>query len=94
MTITVTHNPAAERFEAAIGPALAVCDYRRTGDVVVMHHTEVPAAMQGRGIAAELVAAALAWIRAEGLHVRPTCSYVAAYMRRNPETLDLLAGGA
>ena len=33
---------------------------------------------------------ALAWARQEGLRVRPTCSYVAAYMQRHPETQDLL----
>jgi predicted GNAT family acetyltransferase len=49
----------------------------------------VPAALQGRGLAAALVQAALAWARAERL--RPTCSYVAAYMRRHPDTQDLLA---
>ena len=61
------------------------------GDVLMLHHTEVPEALAGQGVAAALVQAALAWARAEGLKVRPTCSYVAAYMRRHPETQDLLA---
>jgi predicted GNAT family acetyltransferase len=87
---TVTHRPAAQRFEASVGGRLAVCAYRRSGSVVHFTHTEVPAALQGRGIAAALVQAALAWARAEGLQVRPACSYVAAYMRRHPPTLDLL----
>ncbi len=34
---------------------------------------------------------ALAHARREGLRVRPDCSYVAAYMQRHPQTLDLLA---
>ena len=34
---------------------------------------------------------ALDLARAEGLTVRPDCSYVAAWMRRHPESLDLLA---
>ena len=59
--------------------------------MLVLHHTEVPAALQGQGVAAALVQAALAWARAEGLRVRPVCSYVAAYMKRHPETQDLLA---
>ena len=64
--------------------------YRRLGDVLVLHHTEVPRALQGQGLAAELVQAVLDWARTAGLRVRPTCSYVAAYMRRHPETQDLL----
>ena len=91
MDPTVTHNPPALRFEATLKGRLAECSYQRQGDVLVLHHTEVPAALQGQGVAAALVQAALAWARAEGLRVRPVCSYVAAYMKRHPETQDLLA---
>ena len=43
------------------------------------------------GIAAALVRTALAHARAMGWRVRPSCSYVRSYMRRHPETRDLLA---
>ena len=42
-------------------------------------------------VAAALVGAALAHARAQGLRIRPQCSYVQVYMRRHPETQDLLA---
>lgn len=87
----IRHHAAASRFETAIDGRLAVCAYARHGDVLALTHTEVPHAAQGRGIAAALVQATLDWARAEGLRVRPLCSYVAAYMRRHPETQDLLA---
>ena len=94
VTPVVQHQPEARRFVVQTSQGLALCSYRREaeaqGEVLVMHHTAVPAALEGRGIAAALVAAALAWARNEGLRVRPVCSYVAAYMRRHPETLDLL----
>jgi len=89
--VEVRHNAAESRFEAALGSQLAVCDYRRSGSVLLMPHTWVPAQYEGRGIAAALVEAALAWARAQGLKVQPACSYVAGYMRRHPETQDLLA---
>jgi uncharacterized protein len=41
-------------------------------------------------VAARLVKAALDWAREQQLRVRPSCSYVATYMRRHPETQDLL----
>ena len=90
MPAVVTHHPQACRFEAHTPAGLALCSYRRQGDVLVLHHTEVPPAMQGQGLAAALVAATLAWAREQGLRVRPVCSYVASYMRRHPETRDLL----
>jgi predicted GNAT family acetyltransferase len=89
--LTVRHDAGASRFEAEIDGRLAVCAYRRSGDVLHLTHTEVPPALQGQGIAAALVRETLDWARREGLRVRPLCSYVAAYMRRHPETLDLLA---
>ena len=87
----VHHHPEASRFEAEVDGRLAVCAYRRVGEVLHLTHTEVPPAAQGQGVAAALVKATLDWARAEGLAVRPLCSYVAAYMRRHPDTHDLLA---
>lgn len=89
--LTVTHNPAASRFEVHIGGRLGICAYHRQGDVLALTHTEVPPASQGQGHAAALVRATLDWARREHLRVRPLCSYVAAYMRRHPETQDLIA---
>ena len=86
----IVHRSEASRFEAAYPEGLAVCVYRRQGEVLLFTHTEVPMALEGRGIAAALVQAALDWARAEGLRVRPLCSYVAAYLRRHPEAQDLL----
>jgi uncharacterized protein len=88
--LQIEHHAAASRFEAHVGGQLSVCAYRRVGQTLHLTHTEVPAALQGSGIAAALVQAALDWARAEGLKVRPMCSYVASYMRRHPQTQDLL----
>ena len=87
----IVHDRAASRFEADVDGQRCVADYDVAGRVMTMHHTYVPTGLEGHGIAAALVGAALAHARAAGLRVRPTCSYVARYMRRHPETLDLLA---
>lgn len=92
MTISAArHNVEASRFELEVQGALALCVYRRDGDTLLLTHTEVPWQAQGKGVAAIVVQATLDWARAEGLRVRPLCSYVAAYMRRHPGTQDLLA---
>jgi uncharacterized protein len=88
---TIVHNAGASRFEARVQGQLCVLDYQRRDDVLVMPHTFVPPALQGRGIAEKLVRTALEWARVEGLKVVPRCSYVAAYMRRHRETQDLRA---
>ncbi len=48
-------------------------------------HTFVPKSLRGRGIAASLVRAALAYAEANSYKVVPTCSYVASYMNRHEE---------
>ena len=89
----IVHNAAAQRFEVVLDGALARCDYRRVGNVLQINHTEVPVALEGRGIAGKLVAATLEHAKAQGLRVAPYCSYVRSYMRRHPETQALLAPG-
>jgi len=91
MTTAVEHLPERGRFQAVVEGHLCVADYRLAGGVMHMTHTEVHPALQGRGIAAELVDAALAYARANGFKVNPLCSYVQLYLRRHPQSRDLLA---
>lgn len=90
-SFTVAHNAEALRFEARIEGWLCRCDYLLVDGVMQLVHTEVAPALEGRGIAARLVQAALDHAQAHGLKVRPRCSYVRAYMQRHPKTLALLA---
>ena len=91
--IDIVHNEGAQRFEAHVDGGFARCDYRRVGNVLQLHHTEVPVALEGQGIAGQLVKAALEYARAEGLRVAPYCSYVRSYLKRHPEYQTLLAAG-
>jgi predicted GNAT family acetyltransferase len=88
--LVVTHNAQAQRFEARVDGELCRADYRLQDGVMRIHHTEVPYRFNGLGYAAQVVAAAMAHAREHGLRVVPACSYVRAYMKRHPETHDLL----
>jgi uncharacterized protein len=96
MSLQIQHDTVRRRFEAVVDGHRCVCDYRLEDSetpeqrVMAIVHTGVPSAVGGRGIAAELVAEALAWARSQSLKVDPVCSYVAVYMRRHRETRDLL----
>jgi uncharacterized protein len=89
--IAVTHNEGAMRFEALVYGELALCEYQREGDALVFTHTYVPPELRGRGVAQKLVRVALDYARESGLSVVPSCSYVAAFIERNPEYHALLA---
>ena len=49
--IAIQHNPAAMRFEAVVDGMLCRSDYRLHGDTMMLVHTEVPAQLEGKGIA-------------------------------------------
>jgi uncharacterized protein len=87
--LTIEHRPDLSRFEAEVQGHRCVATYRLRDGVMHMTHTEVPSELEGRGIAAALVQAALAHARANGFKVDPLCSYVRAYLRRHPETMGL-----
>ena len=90
-SVEVVHNPSRNRFEATVDGQLCRLEYRMHDGVMNIHHTEVPAALGGRGLGGMLVAAALAYARANALKVMTTCSYARAWINRHPESLDLLA---
>lgn len=90
----VINNVAAQRFEVDLGDgAVAFADYRPMHGKVMFPHTVVPPAHEGKGVGSALGKAALDWARAEGLQVIPACSFFVMYMRRHPETHDLLDPG-
>jgi predicted GNAT family acetyltransferase len=91
--LDIRHNAAASRFEATVDGLLCRADYRREGDVLHLVHTEVPPSLEGRGIAAKLVRAAIDHARDHGLRILPRCGYVRAWVRRHPEIQDLLPPG-
>ena len=89
MPPTIEHLPQRGRFQTVLDGHLGVCDYHLIGSVMHITHTEVAPELEGRGIAALLVNAALGHAQAAGLKVIPQCSYVRSYMQRHPETLAL-----
>jgi uncharacterized protein len=89
--LQVTHNEAEQRFELLAEGLTSLIAYRRAPGVISFHHTAVPPALEGNGIAAKLTRTALDFARAEKLRVVPACSYVAAFIHKNAEYQDLLA---
>lgn len=89
---TVTFAEDEDRYEITLdGERIGLMDVARRGDVLDLPHTEIDPAYEGQGYGAKLVGDALADIRRRGLTIRPSCSFVAAYIRRHPAEADLVA---
>ena len=90
MSLQIKHDPASGRFSTQVDGHGAELLYRRLDGRLLIDHTGVPQAIGGRGVAGELVRAALDYARAENLRVAPLCSYSAEYIQRHPEYADLV----
>jgi predicted GNAT family acetyltransferase len=63
-----------------VGGHLALLNYRVSEGVLWIDYVYVPAAYRGRGIAGQLMEAALAHAQSKGLSVNPVCSFARAYI--------------
>ncbi len=95
MAVTVEHERGERsgRYKADLAPGVeAEMTYRWVSEgVMSIDHTGVPPEFEGRGIALQLVTAAIADARAEGFTIIPRCPYVDVQFRRHPDWADLRA---
>lgn len=87
----VVERPATGRFELDFPGGQAFAVYRSDGDRIVVTHTEVPPAFNGRGLGSQLAEGIFEIARASGRRVVPRCSFVATWARRHPDYSDVLA---
>jgi uncharacterized protein len=80
---TISHDQDAKRFTTEVDGRRAELDYTVAGGVMTITHTRVPREIGGRGIAAELMGAAVQFAAESSLSIDPACSYAAAYMRKH-----------
>jgi uncharacterized protein len=86
----VRDNPAESRFELDVDGHTAIAYYQLSPGTITFTHTEVPPALAGQGVGSRLAKGALELVRAQKLKVVAKCPFVAAYMGKHPEYLDLI----
>ncbi len=93
LAITLEQTARGGRWVARTseGPESELTFQIRKDGALIIDHTGVPHELEGRGIAAALVAHALGYVREQGLKIEPRCSYVVAAFRRHPDWSDVLA---
>jgi uncharacterized protein len=86
----VIDNQEKQRFELSEQGLLVFANYRLNDDRYVLTHVEADPALRGTGAAGRLMAAIVAYARANHFKLVPRCSYAVAWMKRHPENSDLI----
>jgi len=92
--VKVTDAPDQKRYEGYVGDTLAgIVEYEDAGHDRALMHTEVFDAFEGKGVGGALARGVLDDIRARGVKVRPFCPFIAGWIRRHQDYLDVVADG-
>lgn len=86
----VRHNQEKHRYEVEIDGKLAIIEYRDAGGQRYYTHTEVPEALEGRGIASQMAKVVLDDAQAEQLSIVPLCPFVRGYIEKHPQYKPLV----
>jgi predicted GNAT family acetyltransferase len=90
MAAAVRDNPDHQRFEMDTHAGLAFARYRRDGANLMILHTEVPRAVEGRGLGSQLVRGMLDLVRERNEKIVPLCGFVRRFVAQHPDYADLV----
>jgi predicted GNAT family acetyltransferase len=93
VSIDIRDEPESSRYAAYVDGELAgFSEYTLDPERgrIVIAHTEVDDAFEGRGVGSALVRGELDDARRRRLRVVPQCPFVKAYIERHPDYQDLL----
>ena len=93
MTVEVSNNVEANRYEATVDGALAgFAEYQLRDGIIVFTHTEVDSAFEGQGVGSALARSALDDVRAAGERkVVPLCPFIKGWIEKHPDYEPLVA---
>jgi predicted GNAT family acetyltransferase len=83
--VGVVDDTGGQRFTLEQDGVVAELVYRHVATRLVLVHTEVPAALGGRGVGGQLISAAIARARREGLTLVPYCPFARKWLQDHPD---------
>ncbi|MGE5106449.1 MAG: GNAT family N-acetyltransferase [Sphingobacteriales bacterium] len=84
-SLKLINNTHQQRFEMKVGEGMAMIEYRQSPGKIILIHTEVEPALEGRGAATAIIEKTLDYIEKNNLKLIPLCPFVLAYIKRHPE---------
>lgn len=92
--VKVVDQPDSKRYEGFAGDTLAgYVEYEDVDGERALRHTQVLDAFEGKGVGSALARGVLEDLKARGVKVRPFCPFMAGWIRRHQDYLELVADG-
>ena len=85
LEIPLQKNENDHQFQITIEGYKALIVYKEHASTISLIHTEVEAALEGKGAATAVIEKTLAYIEAHNYKLIPICPLVFAYIKRHPE---------
>lgn len=87
-------NEGDHRYEFRINGHIAKIEYIKSNNgEIYLTHTEVPAALGGKGVGSQLAEKTFIDIEKKGLRLVPLCPFVAGYIHKHPEWKRIVMRG-
>ena len=87
----VVHRPDTQRYEILLdGQVAGYVTYQQAHGHLVLDHTKVKPAFEGRGLAGQLATGTFEDLRSRGLRAEPRCEFMAAWVAKHPEYCDVI----
>jgi hypothetical protein len=88
---TVRDDPQNHRYLLEVdGEVVGVAVYHLRGNRYFFVHTEIDPEHEGEGLGSTLARGALDDVRAMGMKIVPLCPFMASYIERHPEYVELV----
>lgn len=88
---SLTNNADQHRYEISVDGTLAgFAEYNLLEGAVLFTHTEILEAFEGKGLGSKLARYALDDVRSKGVWAIPVCKFIAGYIHKHPEYVDLV----
>lgn len=87
--MTIHYQPDRNRFTMSTSAGDAFVVFKWDGDVMILPHAEVPAALRGTGTGVKLANGVFAEIEMMGFKARPSCPFLMRVAQSEPRWQNL-----
>jgi predicted GNAT family acetyltransferase len=87
-------NAGLRRLELQVDGSIAFIEYKLSRGTLFLIHTEVPPAIEAKGVGTALVQKTLQYAKDNNYKIVPICDFVQSYIKEHKEWKDIVAPNA